>query len=358
VSFKSLQSNRIIIFFVVGLAAFLLYLYYYVGIGKFFDVIRSANLLLYTSAFVVFTIGVLFAALTWHSLLRNLSVKASFRRVLLLTWAGYFFDSTLPEPGWSGDISKAYMLGKKSDEDVGKIVASVVAQKIIGMATTILVLISGFALLAINYVLPAPALILVGVILSISVASLIIVYYLSTSPNATKRMVGWLVVVLAFVLRKRFNEAQFRADSQNFLGVFHKGISTLSAEKKALVRPIVFYMFSLAFDISVVFFTFACIGYPIPIDTVLIVYALTGTLQSIGVSFFGLTETIMSLSYNVLFIPPAVSVSVTLLTRVVTLWFKLILGYIAFQAAGVSLLLGKKKIRDSSKNQDGDKPPV
>jgi uncharacterized protein (TIRG00374 family) len=194
--------------------------------------------------------------------------------------------------------------------------------------------------------------------LSISVASLVIVYYLSTSPNATRKMVGWLVIVLAFVLRKRFNETQFRADSENFLGVFHQGIATLSAEKKALVRPIVFYIFSLAFDISVVFFTFACIGYPIPIDTVLIVYALTGTLQSIGVSFFGLTETIMSLSYNVLFIPPAVSVSVTLLTRVITLWFKLIVGYIAFQAAGVSLLLGKKKIRDSSKNQDGNKPPV
>jgi uncharacterized protein (TIRG00374 family) len=356
VSFKTLQSNRIILFFAIGLAAFLLYLYYYVGIGKFFEVIRSANLVLYTSAFVAFITGVLFAALTWHSLLRNLSVKAGFLRVLLLTWAGYFFDTTLPEPGWSGDISKAYMLGKKSDEDVGKIVASVVAQKIIGMATTILVLIVGFALLAINYVLPAPALFLVGIILFISVASLIVVYYLSTSPKATKAMLGWLVGVLSFVLRKRFIEAQFRSDAENFLGVFHKGIATLSTDKRALVRPIIFYIFSLVFDISVIFFTFACIGYPVPFDTVLIVYALTGTLQSIGVSFFGLTETIMSLSYNVLFIPAAVSVSVTLLSRVITLWFKLILGYVAFQAAGVSILLAKKKTVESNKNLDGDRP--
>jgi uncharacterized protein (TIRG00374 family) len=327
-----------------------------VGIGKFFDVIRSANLPLYTSAFVAFIIGVTFAALTWHSLLRNLSVKAGFRRVLLLTWAGYFFDTTLPEPGWSGDISKAYMLGKKSDEDVGKIVASVVAQKIIGMATTILILIVGFAFLAINYVLTAPALFLVGIILFISVASIIVVYYLSTSPKATKAMLGWLIAVLSFVLRKKFNENQFRSDAENFLSVFHKGIESLNADKIALVRPIIFYILSLFFDISVVFFTFACIGYPIPFDTVLIVYALTGTLQSIGVSFFGLTETIMSLSYNVLFIPPAVSVSVTLLSRVITLWFKLILGYVAFQVAGVSILRAKRPTGDSNKNQDGEKP--
>ena len=216
-SFKPVQPKRIALLIAIGLAAFLLYLYYYVGIGKFFDVVRSANLAFYSGAFLTFVAGVFFAALTWHSLLRNLDIKAGFRRVFVLTWAGYFFETTLPEPGWSGDISKAYMLGKKSDEDVGKVVATVVGQKIIGMATTIFILIAGFGLLAINYVLPAAALILVGIVLIISCGSLVVVYYVSTSPKATQRMVKGLIRVVSFVLRKRFNEVQFRSDAETFL---------------------------------------------------------------------------------------------------------------------------------------------
>ncbi len=339
---KPLQSRRILLFIVVGIVVFSLYLYYYVGIGNFIDVLAKANLYYYISAFAAFIVGVFFAALTWQSLLSPLKIKISFRLALLLTWAGYFFDSTLPEPGWSGDISKAYMLSKQSEEDMGKIVASVVGQKIIGMATTIFMLLAGFGLLAINVALPLPALILVAVIMVISVASLVVVYYLSTSPKATKTMVNWLTRVLSFVLRKHFHEAQFRTDAQKFLRVFHEGIATLSSERKALVRPIALYILSLVFDISVVFFTFAALGYIVPVDKVLIVYALTGALQSIGVSFFGFTDTIMSLAYTVLLIDPAVSVSVTLLTRIITLWFKLIISYFALQYTGVGILLGKK----------------
>jgi uncharacterized membrane protein YbhN (UPF0104 family) len=71
------------------------------------------------------------------------------------------------------------------------------------------------------------------------------------------------------------------------------------------------------------------------------VYALTGTLQSVGVSFVGFTEIVMSTSYTVLLIPPAVSLSATLLTRIVTLWFKLVISYVAFQYAGIKMLLDK-----------------
>ena len=351
---KSLQSKRIFLFVVVGLAAFLLYLYYYVGTGNFIDVIKQANVYYYASAFVAFIVAGFFAALTWHTLLNNLKVKNSIRRVLLLTWAGYFFDATLPEPGWSGDISKAYMLSKKTDENVGKIVASVVSQKIISMAVTIFLLIAGFGLLAINYTLPQQVVVFFGVVMTVSVGSFLVVYVMSTNYKATKAMLNKLLIpVFSFFLRSRFKEAQFRVDSEKFLDMFHKGIDTLNAEKRALVRPVAFYLLSIGFDISIVFFVFASLGYPIPVDRVLIVYALTGTLASIGVSFVGLTEIIMSTAYQVLMVPLAVSFSVTLLTRVVTLWFKLILGYVTFQLAGAGILLGKNKSLPATEKSDG-----
>jgi uncharacterized protein (TIRG00374 family) len=154
---------------------------------------------------------------------------------------------------------------------------------------------------------------------------------------------------MSFFLRSRFHEAQFREDAEHFLSIFHEGINTLSEKKRVLVRPVVFYVVSVAFDVSIVFFVFASLGHAIPVDRILIVYALTGTLASIGVSFVGLTEIIMSTAYQVLSIPLAVSFSVTLLTRIVTLWFKLIAGYVTFQWASISIMLGKRRGEQSVK---------
>ena len=328
------------------------------GTGNFVDEVRKANLYYYTSAFVAFFMAAFFSAVTWHTLLEALDVKSSFRRVLFLTWTGYFLDAILPEPGWSGDISKAYMLSKKDDADPGKTVASVVSQKIIGMAVTILILVVGFGLLSLNVKLPEQVLIFFGVVMAVSVGAFLVVFYMSRSVRATKSVLnGLLIPLMSFFLRRRFDAVQFRSDAEHFLSIFHGGINTLSERKRALLRPVAFYLVSVAFDVSIVFFVFASLGYPIPVDRVLIVYALTGTLASVGVSFVGLTEIIMTTAYQVLSIPLAVSFSVTLLTRIVTLWFKLVAGYVTFQWASISIMIGKRRGEQKGK-VDGNSASV
>ena len=335
-------TRRILLFVLLGLLVLVLYLYYFVGTVNIIDVITRTNLLYYMSAFIAFLAGVFFSSLTWQSLLRNLDVKAKIQRVLLLMWAGMFFDVIVPEPGWSGDLSKAYMLAKTSGQDAGRIVASVIGQKVIGMVVTVVDLILGLVLLAWHYTLPSVVLIFIAVVLFLSTLMLIVVSYVSAKPGATKRMLNWLIRVINFVRRGRWNSVDFRLKAEEMLNKFHEGIRTLSADPKALVRPVALSFLSWGFDVSVIFLTFASLGYPVPVDKVLIVYALTGSLQVMGISFVGFTEIIMSSSYTVLGIVPAVSLSVTLLTRVITLWFKLIVSYFAFQWAGVEILLDRK----------------
>lgn len=343
ISLKTGFTKRIILFVSLGLIAFTLYFYYFVNIIDVIDVIRQANLFYYTAAFIAFLMAVFFYSFTWHSLLSNLSVKTSIRRIFLFTWFGMFFDVTVPEPGWSGDLSKAYLLAKTCGLESGKIVASVVIQKVISMAIVIVDLILGVALLAWSYPLPSLVLTFITLILILSFSSLFIVVYLSAKPNATKRMLNWLIRVISFIRRNRWNSMAFMAKAERTLTMFHEGIRTVSAEWKALIRPLIFSLLSLAFDVSVVFLTFAALGYPLPVDKVLIVYALTGTMQSMGLSFLGFTEIVMSSSYTLLGIPSAISLSATLLTRVVTLWFKLVIAYIAFQWAGLKILMNKNK---------------
>ncbi len=85
-----------------------------------------------------------------------------------------------------------------------------------------------------------------------------------------------------------------------------------------------------------------------PVDKVLIVFTLTGTLQTVGVTFFGFPEIVMTSSFTALGIQVDVTFCVTLLTRVVNLWFRLIVSYLALQWAGIEI------IRQNQKTQQGN----
>jgi uncharacterized protein (TIRG00374 family) len=337
-------SRKILLFTVVGLLVLVVYLYYFVGALNIADVINQTNLFIYASAFIAFLVNVLFSALTWRDLLNNLNVKIKIRRVLLFTFAGMFIDTTVPDPGWSGDLSRAYMLAKTSDLDTGRIVASVVGQKIISLVITVFDLILGLALLSLNFTLPGIVLVFIAVVSFLSAFSLFIVCYLSAKPKATRRILDWLIHTACFVRRGHWNPQGFRAKAEEMLNQYHEGIRTLGGNLRALIRPVMFAVIGWGFELSVTFLAFASIGYSVPVDKVLIVYALTGSLQVIGVAFVGFTEIIMSGSYTVLGIPAAVGLYATLLSRIVTLWFKLVVAYVAFQWAGVKILLDKKPL--------------
>ena len=96
------------------------------------------------------------------------------------------------------------------------------------------------------------------------------------------------------------------------------------------------------FEVSVMFVAFAALGQPVSVDVVLIVFTLTGTLQTVGAAFFGFPELIMTVTLTALNIDPAVAVSVTLLTRLVNLWFRLVVSYTALQVAGVKIMRKNK----------------
>lgn len=341
IEFKTPSRKRVFLFVLFGLFVLLLYLYYFVGIVNIASVIEHTNLFYFGLTFVAFLISVLFFSLTWHSILNNLSIKVRIRSSFLFVWAGMFFDVVIPEPGWTGDFSRAYMMSKDSGQEAGKIVASIIGQKILVMAVTLGDFVLGFVLLTLNYKLPTEIIGFNIIVMVLSTFSLVIVCYLSAKPKATHEMLGWLIAVVFFLLRGRWNPADFRVKAERTLNDFHEGIQTLTTNVRALIRPIILSILAWGFDVAVIFLVFASLGYPVAVSKVLIVYALTGSLQSMGVSFLGITEVVMSTSYAVLGIPLAVSLSATLLIRVTTLWFKLALSYGAFQYVGVRLLQGQ-----------------
>lgn len=338
---KPLRSNVIVIILVLGLVAFIAYFYFFINPAQVIEILSQTNPLYYAGAFVAYALYVLFSALVWQRLLNHVAVKVSAKKALLYTWVGLFFEATVPQLGWSGEVSKTYLLSKDTKVQAGGIGASVVGQKIFVMTTTIVALAIGLTSVLVSYKLPSEVTFLIATVLALSIVTLGVVYYVSLKPSATKALLNLAVRIVRF-FRKSWNAQIFRQNAEEQLGRFHSGMAQLRANPKGLIQPILYSAFGFVFEVSVVFLTFIALGYPVPVDKVLIVFTLTGTLQTVGVTFFGFPEIIMSASFTALLIPEALAFSVTLLTRVVNLWFRLIVSYAALQWAGVSILRKRK----------------
>jgi len=85
----------------------------------------------------------------------------------------------------------------------------------------------------------------------------------------------------------------------------------------------------------------------VAIDKV-IVFTLAGTLQTIGVTIYGFTEIVMTSTFTALGIQVDVSFAVTLLTRVVNLWFRLSVSYLALQWTGITIIQQTRKSKQGN----------
>jgi uncharacterized protein (TIRG00374 family) len=335
-------KRGILLLITAGLLALLLYMYYIVGFGNVVSQFEKTNLYYYAAAFLAVPVAELFFSLTWRSLLANLSIKIKVRQAFLFVYAGMFIDSLVPEPtNISGDLIKVYLASKVTGESSGKTTASVIGHKMLVIIITVGNLVAGLVLLLFNYYVMNEILIFVIVVLALLALSLTTLYYVSTKPQATRKLLYGLIRLVCFILRGRWDLTKLQQKVDELLTAFHEGVRILGANPRALVKPIMLSILSWVFDLSAVFLVFAAIGYPVSADKVLIVYALAGGLQSMGISFIGVTEVITSTLYTILAIPVAVSLTATLLTRFITFWFRLLIAYFAFQYVGLKFLFSQ-----------------
>ncbi len=334
------SRNIILLILIAGLVAFAFYFYFFINPTKLEDTLLKTNITVYAGAFVSYFLFTIFSALVWRQLLLNLSVKLRFRKAFLFTLVGLFFEAVVPQLGWSAEISKTYLLSKDSNQDTGIIGASVVGQKIFTLTLTVAALSVGLGLLLSSYSLPFIDTFFISLILALSTLSLFVIYFVSNKPSATKTLLNWAIRLASF-FRKKWNPQNFKIKAEGFLCRFHLGIKELGTNPKALAKPIVYAFLGFIFEIGVMFLSFIALGQSVPVSTVLIVFTLTGTLQTVGVITFGFTEIVMTSIFSFLGVPVFISFSVTLLTRIVTLWFRLIVSYIALQWAGIQIITKK-----------------
>jgi uncharacterized protein (TIRG00374 family) len=323
-------SKTVLLVSGIGLVVFILYLYFFVGIPSFISTLEQLNLWFYSLAFLLVVVSVFFHAIVWRGLLSNLSCPIRIRTAFWFSWIGIFVDNIVPG-GLTGDLFKSYWLCKTEVHDTGKVVASVIAHKILIIMVILANTIVGLVLWVLGYGYLDST--VFGIIIGISlilIFTLVMIFYFSSNYQATDKLLNWIIRLIRFLRRNKWDSTGFRSKMEKNLNDFHTGFITLKSNPRGLLLPVVFAVLAWASDIAVFILCFMALGYSLPAFQILIAYALTATLLVEGVSFLGFNEIIRSSLFIALGIPSGIGVTSILLNRFATFWFKTVVSYGVF----------------------------
>lgn len=331
----------------IGLAIFICYLYFFVGISEIVSIIQGVDLTFYSLAVVALFADVFFYALAWQYFLRPLSVKVPFRKTFLYVWVGIFFDILVPAEAISGEVTKAYLMTKNSGENAGKVVASVVSHRILSMIITLFGLIAGsVSFVILRYRLPVEIFNLTLLVASGIVISLVFLFLLSFKEQITWKIINSSLNFVSFISRGRFKTESLRSKIRKALKIFHRSIETLGKNPRSLAQPVVFSVISWLVSVLAPFFVFASLRNPVPLTVVFIVYSLGCALQSVPLGIpaeVGVMEILMTTLYSLFGVSVGVSAAATVLIRLLTVWLRMLLGFVAVQWVGIKAFMGNSR---------------
>jgi len=323
------MKKGILLAALVGYAILAIYLFYFVGIGDLFSVVRKMNVGIFAFAIVSVVISLTFHTLVWLQLLNSVGIRLGFRRSYILYWVGVFVDNLIPG-GWSGDLFKAYLLNKDPNVESGKAVASVVAKNMYEAIFNLGNMVVGIVLLTLNYTFEGSLLITLGGIMLLLTMPLAILLVASSKPNGAKKIVASLFAFVSRIRRKRLNLGELQAKVEKALGDYHEGMQILLQKPTMLLKPVVLSFFAWAFEIITLLFTFASVGQFVPLDKVIIVRSIAGNVEAQGYAFMGYAQIVTTELYKALGVPFVIGASIALLGGTAIFWVKTGISYTAF----------------------------
>ncbi|MCK4933614.1 flippase-like domain-containing protein [Candidatus Bathyarchaeota archaeon] len=348
---------------VVGLLLFLLYLVIFVDIPEMINVIQQVDLFIYSLAAVALLSDTALFALAWQYLLIPLSVKVPMKKTFLYVWIGVFTDLLIPAESVSGDIVKVYLMSKEPNVNPGKVVASLVGLRILAAITTVATLsISFLVLLMLDYSISGVMVQILFAVTVMSALAFILLVVFCFKESWTERFIYSLMNFIEWISRGRLKLGHFQTKISDGLKVFYQSLRIFSSKPIRLIPPIILYVSAWSISTWIVFIVFTAVGYSDPggpfillLKTV-VVYTLLMAIKSVPIGIpaeVGIPEIFMTMSFILFGIPEEISAAVTVLTRILTMWLRFLIGFVAVQWLGIKNFIGsenivkaKDKIRD------------
>ncbi|HDQ05317.1 MAG TPA: flippase-like domain-containing protein [Candidatus Bathyarchaeota archaeon] len=332
---SGLKLRKTVPFLLLGVLVFVAYLHFFVGIPEILAIIRHVDLFCYGLAVAVLFLNMAVNSLTWQYLLSPLSVKVSFRKNFLFTWIGFFVDLLVPAESISGDATKAYLMTKESNENGGKVLASVVSHRILLMVTALVSLIVSFVwLYVLNIEVPVLVSGLVLLIIVGTAVSLFFIFLFSLKERLAQKLIDAVLRFVSFVTRGRLDIDRLRATAVKALSAFHGSIDVLLRKPRSLVLPIVFSVIGWFFSVLLSYLVFVSLGQHVDFAVIVVVHSVSMSIQSIPLGIpgeVGVVDTAMTWLFTLLTVESVVAAAATVLIRLLWVWLRIAIGFVAVQ---------------------------
>jgi uncharacterized protein (TIRG00374 family) len=324
---------------IVGFIIFIVYLLFFTDLASVAVIISGVSVPIYLLVFVCVILQAAFNSLAWKATLDNVSVKTTFKRVFYLGWVGAFLDCLIVG-GWSGDIFMTYLLGGDEGVDVVKVAASVIVKDILELLVTLLSLIIGMILLILNYSINPFILAAIGITMSFFALPLILIVYLSTNVSVTKRLLQFLVRIIARIKHKKPSDV-FEQNIATQIANFHEVIMIIKKKPKSMVKPVIFQTMAWVCSIIALYLVFVSLETIIGLDKIIITNTIVSTISNQGVALTGFSQMISSGLYHVLGINFSLAQASSLLAGFASFWFVFVLSFIFFEVYGLGTVAEK-----------------
>ena len=322
-----LKGKRRLLLTSLGLVIFVAYLAY----SNPFSVLMELGRFdpwVFALAVLVNYVGLFFFSASWYLLLRALKVGVSIWESVQAMFVSLFVVWLVPIPVGT-EIIRAYLVKDEENSDMGKAIASVVVHKayyniafgaLIAIAALMVTVFRGEAI-------PVRSELVFFVILFAAVSS--VIYGLFLNPGLLmgvyERSPGW-------VRRNLFDRmVDSRMRERGFPAVIEEidsAVSSLMAQPLNNLLSILMVAFHWSTGSLTAYMVSLSLGSPIDFWAIVLVYALIEFIQQLNIFIpggLGIIDATLTGAFVLLGVPLSMAAAISLLTRLATYWFEVIL---------------------------------
>lgn len=340
-----LLGRKTIGFMTLGLVAFVLYLWLFVGFDGLFMLLSQINIYQY-SLFIGLAVAALFAAvifdsLIWDSLLKSLSVKVKLRKLVLYNWIGNFVELIIPAATVGGEVARIALAQKETKNDTGIAAATVLGSRIISTFVYSGGLLVAFVLLLFTNQLPLYLVTPVVLVVAGTAVMLLCVFAVAFKASVADKLVTATMWAAKKIIKNPEKQQSIEAKLHNSLHSFSDVFKTFKKQPRQLIKPTIYAIISWIFNLVVYLMIFYSLDFTaISLVNLATVYCIVTTVETITAGIpVGAVEVTMVNLFAVYGVPIVTAAAATTIVRLLTFWSQILVGYALVNWIGAKSLL-------------------
>jgi uncharacterized protein (TIRG00374 family) len=337
------HKNSLLI--ILGSIVFIAYLMFFVKFDSLITLLTSLNLeqysLYFSLAILSLVLMVFFDSLICYYLLQGLNVKIKLSKMIFYNWIGNFVEMVIPCETVCGEVTRIYLIQKDTKSNVGVSAAPVVSSRIISTVVYTAGLLIGSTFLALGGQLPFY---LLGTLLLISfstVGALGFFFYIANKDGADMKLVNLVTRILKLITKNPAKLEERKEKIQTTIFSFTEAFKTYKRNPKLLIKPTLFAIIGYIFVLLIYMMVFYALNFKaITLPTLAVVYFVSSSVETLTSGFpVGAVEITMINLYSALSVPMVIAGAATTLSRLLTFWSQVMVGYIMLQFTGLKQLV-------------------